>query len=175
MALGGLGGRSVPERTASVMRSCTHGFAAKAVPVAVPRNSPWYVRLRASSRSQERLTDTQRSRRQDVSLMHLSGPAHARRQQLHRQGQLVESATTWSRELIQNGGDDAFGNAKAEAGLLIGNSRRRLPIPRDHAGARCMVSGWRVALGMNACAACALPTEGYGAQKDACDGETAQE
>jgi len=107
--------------------------------------------------------------------MHLSGSAHARRQQLHRQRQLFESVTTWSRELIQNGDDNAFGNAKAEAGLLIGNCRRRPPLSRDHAGARCMVSDSRVALGMNAFAACALPTEGYGAQKDACDGETAQE
>jgi len=157
------------------MRSCTHGFAAEAVPVAVPRNLPWYVRLWAASRPQQRLTDTQRSRRQADSLMHLSGPTHARRQQLDRQRQLFESAKTWSREPIQNGDDDAFGNARAEAGLLIGNSRRWPPIPRDHAGARCMVSGSRVALWMNACAAGVFPTEGYGAHEDACDGETAQE
>jgi len=65
--------------------------------------------------------------------MRLSGPTHATREQPHRQRQLFECAKTWSRQPIQNGDDGASGNGRAEAGLLIGVSRRWPPIPPDHA------------------------------------------
>jgi len=64
---------------------------------------------------------------------HLSKPAHARRQQRHRQRQVFERAKTCSRVPIQNGDDDAFGNVTPEVRLLIENSRRCHETTQDHA------------------------------------------
>ena len=63
----------------------------------------------------------------------LEWATHATREQRHRQRKLFECAKTWSRQPIQNGDDGASGNGSAEAGRLIGDSRRWPPIPPDHA------------------------------------------